>query len=255
MAVARHHYVLDYTRYLGIRKKIDWSKGVLARLPEHYKKFYEEWKHGPEIPVHWKPNEVLLYRHEETGEIKRRENIPIPITYPKEHNQGIWGGEGVVYGYKKKVYRKRRVPHWWAPTLIRTVVYSEILDKHMSLVTSAADLKSELALSIKRLLLLSIARKNLYPDDPKKQKEVYDKYQQYSIPEDEADWYGLSLQYACLKQEYLEAQEQPEPLKHRFRRELIDQLIHSEKNMQEIPKSEKGWLERLQEWNPFQNKS
>ena len=41
-----------------------------------------------------------------------------------------------MYGYKKKVYRKRRVPHWWAPTLIRTVVYSEILDKHMSLVVT-----------------------------------------------------------------------------------------------------------------------
>lgn len=64
------------------------------------------------------------------------QNIPIPVIYPEEHNQGIWGGEGVVKGFQKRNPTSRRVPHFWFPQLFREVVYSEILDKHMSLIVT-----------------------------------------------------------------------------------------------------------------------
>lgn len=45
--------------------------------------------------------------------------------------------------------------------------------------SKACDLRSELALTIKRNILLALADKTLYPDDPVKREEVYDKYKQY----------------------------------------------------------------------------
>lgn len=31
------------------------DEGPLARVPEHYKKFFWEWKKGPKAPVHYIP--------------------------------------------------------------------------------------------------------------------------------------------------------------------------------------------------------
>jgi len=45
--------------------------------------------------------------------------------------------------------------------------------------TPACDLKSLLALRLKRKILTALADKTLYPDDPEKHAEVYDKYKQY----------------------------------------------------------------------------
>lgn len=38
---------------------------------------------------------------------------------------------------------------------------------------------SELALKLKRQMLISLADKTLYPDDAVKREEVYDKYKKY----------------------------------------------------------------------------
>lgn len=62
------------------------------------------------------------------------QNVPIPVIYPAEHNEGLWGGEGVVKGFQKRDPNKRRVPHFWVPVLKRSVVYSEVLDKYMAVV-------------------------------------------------------------------------------------------------------------------------
>lgn len=37
-------------------------------------------------------------------------------------------------GFQKRDPTRRRVPHFWFPTLLRSVVYSEILDKHMTII-------------------------------------------------------------------------------------------------------------------------
>lgn len=64
------------------------------------------------------------------------QNVPIPLKFPPEHDEHIWGGEGVVQGFKKKDQYARRVPHFWIPVLKRSVVYSEVLDKYISVVVT-----------------------------------------------------------------------------------------------------------------------
>lgn len=64
------------------------------------------------------------------------QNVPIPLLFPNECHQALWGGEGVVQGFQKRHPRRRRVPHYWFPTLHRTVIYSEILNKHMTTVVT-----------------------------------------------------------------------------------------------------------------------
>lgn len=65
------------------------------------------------------------------------QNIPLPLKFPMQYNEQMWGGEAIVQGFLKKHRRyKRRVPHFWIPTLRRSVVYSEVLDKHMSVVVT-----------------------------------------------------------------------------------------------------------------------
>lgn len=53
--------------------------------------------------------------------------------YPNEMHSGIWGGEGVVEGLIKKGKYRSPVPKFWVPELKKTVVYSEILDKYLSI--------------------------------------------------------------------------------------------------------------------------
>lgn len=48
----------------------------------------------------------------------------------------MWGGEGVVQGFQKRDKYRRRVPHFWVPILKRSVVYSEILNKYISVVVT-----------------------------------------------------------------------------------------------------------------------
>lgn len=49
-------------------------------------------------------------------------------------NEGLWGGEAVVQGLRKKGKFKRKVSHFWLPFLKRSVVYSEVLDSYINVV-------------------------------------------------------------------------------------------------------------------------
>lgn len=46
-----------------------FSRGVPARLPEVYKKFYEEWNKPSTVPVHYIPEEGKWKRNPVTGEV------------------------------------------------------------------------------------------------------------------------------------------------------------------------------------------
>lgn len=59
------------------------------------------------------------------------QNQPLPLTYPKELDYGIWGGEAIVQGFKKKGKYRTKVAKFWVPALRRSVVYSQVLDSHM----------------------------------------------------------------------------------------------------------------------------
>lgn len=256
-------------KLLYVPKKTKISSGIGDRLPEAYKKFYKEWRHQVPEPVYYQPKLGKWTRDEKTGAVIPVQNVRIPIKYPKIMNYGIWGGEGVVQGFKQSGKYKSRVPYFWTPTLKKTVVYSEVLNKYISttvteraidlintnygldyylLNTNACNLKTNLSLKIKRQILMALRDKTLYPDDNVKQQAVYDKYKHYlqNYTHDEIEWYGLTFNEALLKMEELEEiNGKKEPLKAKFRMQLIEEL----KNSNETVEENKSWLNKL---NPFQ---
>jgi len=250
---------------------------VLNRVPEHYKQFYYEWRILPKSPVHYIP-EKGNYRLTEDGQIQHVQNIPLPLKYPKEANEGLWGGEGIVKGFMKRQPTKRRMPHYWVPTIKKTVVYSEILDRYMRigvteralklidqhygldsyiLETPPADLVSELAVKLRREMLLALVHESLYPDNEAKKKEILEKYKHHIIPAEEAEWYGLTLHEANRKQRKIEAAANiPVPLKDKFRQEFIQYLQESKDNadaavVEKESSSASEWLSTI---NPFGKK-
>ncbi|XP_011645266.1 39S ribosomal protein L28, mitochondrial [Pogonomyrmex barbatus] len=262
-------------RLYYIPKISRWSKGIGAELPEEFKKFWKEWKLQQPTAVHYIKQEGTYVRNDKTEEVRPVQNVPLPLLYPKEIDDGIWGGEAIVQGFKKKGLFKRRVPHFWIPHLKKSIVYSEVLDTYMRVVvtdrtlrlihesygfdhyllkTPACDLRSVLALRLKRQILIALADKTLYPNDPEKCAEVYAKYEQYlsAYTREEIEWYGLTYKEACLKWIKLKETE-PQPLKIQYRSELIAKLkenkIKEAENVDVIlPEEKTSWLNKL---NPF----
>ncbi|XP_044748489.1 39S ribosomal protein L28, mitochondrial [Coccinella septempunctata] len=259
-----------------------FEKGTGALLPEAYKKFFKEWIIQKPASVHYIPEVEKWKRNELTGEVKPVQDNPIPLIFPVEYNNQLWGGEGIVQGFQKRSELKRRVPHFWVPTLRRSVVYSEVLDKYMSVVvtdrainlinsnygfdhyllkTSACDLKSLLALRLKRRIL-----KDLYNECPayekgsEKQKRIMQEYGKYlsSFTREEVEWYGYTFPEACKKMEAILAeQNKPVPLKNIYRMELFEKLkaekISKENDPEGIKVSDSpsSWLQKI---NPFGRK-
>ncbi|KAK7500588.1 hypothetical protein BaRGS_00008163 [Batillaria attramentaria] len=161
-----------------------WTREVDSLLPEHYKQRCQEFMEREPAPVHFRPNLNRFTVRESTGERIPVQNVPVQVRYPQECNKGLWGGEGIVYGYKKnKGPMKPKLPAIWKPFIQKRVLYSEILDKHfiitvtlrtMDLIdehfgldsyilkTHESDLCSKLGMDLKREMLLALARKSLY---------------------------------------------------------------------------------------------
>lgn len=184
----------------GTKIKTKFDYGLASKLPPAYHKFLAEYNE-PASPVHFVPKSGKYVRNEETGQVTPIQNVPIPLKFPNESHQGIWGGEAVIKGFRQPDIRSRRIPRYWVPVLRREVVHSAILNKYMSLQvtertielihkhkgfdnyileTKASDLQSYLALSLKREMIKAI--QNGLPDladNPAQQKELLAKYQQY----------------------------------------------------------------------------
>ena len=225
-----------------------WTEGLKSRLPLHYKiRYTENWMKEPE-PVHYIPNSQKWVA-DENGEPRKVVNVNIPVTYPLESNHGLWGGEGIIFGLRKKDGKyKPLMPKIWKPFLTSRVLYSEILDKYLNITvtlrtlkmiddnygldfyilqTHDVDLKSKLGMKLKRLMLLAIANKSMYPNDSVKREEIYEKYKQFEIPVEEAEWIGLSLQEAERKQHEIEEKLEKQslaPLKNSFAAELLKEV-------------------------------
>ncbi|KAM6931808.1 large ribosomal subunit protein bL28m [Lycodopsis pacificus] len=221
------------------------KQGIYARLPRHYLKSLEQKE--PQ-PVHWKPLGVEYQANPTTGQKERVQDVPIPIYYPPHSQDGLWGGEGWISGFRYANNDKmsNRLKKTWKPQLFKRELYSEILDHKFTITvtartlnlidaafgfdfyilnTSKEDLKSKLGEDLKRAMLLRLARRNteLYPADPVKREKVYIKYKQFEIPGEEAEWLGLSLEEAVEKQRQLEHKE-PEPLFKACVEELVEEL-------------------------------
>ncbi|KRX36123.1 Asparagine--tRNA ligase, cytoplasmic [Trichinella murrelli] len=243
------------------RKVITWDKAeriwrnldiwrnpdsVVHRLPVFYKQRYWENLLRDREPVHWRPF-TERYRWNEKLKIREElENFPLAVIFPPEADLGLWGGEGIVKGYKLSNIPPRRkrflprfwLPRFWFPTLMKKVLYSEILDKYMLVTvtsrtlqlidenqgldyyllrTNEVDLCSKLGCKLKRILLLALARKEF--GQPEKADELLEKYAEFIIPESEAEWIGLDLNEACRKLQIMEQKVKPIPLLEIYRKE------------------------------------
>ncbi|XP_038548281.1 39S ribosomal protein L28, mitochondrial isoform X1 [Micropterus salmoides] len=222
------------------------KQGIYARLPKHYLKSLEQ---KEPTPVHWRPLGVQYRANPKTGQKERVQDVPIPIYYPPHSQDGLWAGEGWISGFRYANNDKMstRLRKTWKPQLFKRELYSEILDHKFTITVTARtldlidaaygfdfyilktpkeDLNSKLGMDLKRAMLIRLARKNteLYPNDPVKREKVYSKYkQQFEIPEEEAEWLGLSLEEAVEKQRQLEDKE-PEPLFKACVDKLVEEL-------------------------------
>ncbi|XP_076181840.1 mitochondrial ribosomal protein L28 [Ptiloglossa arizonensis] len=269
--------VKQFSQRLYYMPKITrWTKGIGAELPNEYKKFWKEWKIQQPTAVHYIKQEGTYWRNEETEVVSPIQNVPIPLLYPKELHQGIWGGEAVIQGFQKKGQYHRRYPHFWFPQLKKSVVYSEVLDTYMSVIvtnrtihlihehygfdhyllkTPACDLVSELALKIKRKILLALVDKTLYPTDPVKKEEIYAKYKEYITvyTREEIEWYGLTYKEACKKWiKQKQELKQVQPLKMIYRSQLIAQLKNNDHIEVKQVETYSSWLRKL---NPLAKNS
>ncbi|OQR73028.1 39S ribosomal protein L28 [Tropilaelaps mercedesae] len=223
------------------------------RFPKCYQQFLEDLKR-PRTPVNYVPLKERFYWDAEQGKVLPVIDAPIETLFPPESQKGLWGGEGVIKGYiqrkKSKVERPfaiKTTPKVWSPQVLSMVLYSEVLDKYLKtevtltaleridecfgldmylLKTPVQDLNSQLAFDLRRKILLALARKDLYPNDPAKREKMLKKYAEFIIPEEEAEWFGLNLRAATwklLEQEQY-ARWEGTPLKPQLRAKLIEAL-------------------------------
>ncbi|XP_031634250.1 39S ribosomal protein L28, mitochondrial isoform X2 [Contarinia nasturtii] len=252
--------------YKVIPKSV-FESGIASYLPKAYQNFYYQMEQEP-TPVHYIPKAGKYVQDEKTGVVKPVQNVPIPLKFPREFDKCLLGGEGIIKGFYKSKPQVRRFPHFWIPKLSRTAVYSEILNQHMEVLatdrvvqlihhykgfdeyimqTKAIDLRTKLALSIKRQMIKAIhAGIPGWADEPEEQREILAKYKKYGdqyTPE-EADWFGYNLYDATQRMEkILEAEREAKivPLKHEFRRKLIEDLkAVGMQNVERVVRTEQG---------------
>jgi large subunit ribosomal protein L28 len=119
--------------------------------------------------------------------------------------------------------------------------------------TPEIDLQSKLGMTLKREMLLALANKSMYPDNPMKRDAILKKYDKFIIPAEEAEWVGLSLHEAERKQHEVEEAERLRnlrPLKEVFAEELAQKLVSKQLDEPDGAKAS-SWLSKL---NPFQDK-
>ncbi|XP_074649924.1 large ribosomal subunit protein bL28m-like [Tubulanus polymorphus] len=255
-----------------------WNDGIMMRLPEHFKQSFIERHTKPQQPVHWRPAPDY-YRCPVTGEKRRQDNLNVPIKalHPKESKQGLWGGEGIVFGFYKKGMARRQ-PRFWRPKLEMRDFYSEILDRWMSIVvtprtldliddsygfdfyilqTHEVDLVSDLGMKLKREMLTALVDQSLLPNDEAKREKIFNKYKQFMVPKEEIEWMGLSIYEAWKKQCDLEEQnriQQTKPLKDVYMTELLKEIADFEEGYStggSVTSGASSWLSKM---NPFGKK-
>jgi len=225
-------------------------------------------------PVHYHVDERKFVA-DKYGNPVRVQNVPIPVIYPREANDGLWGGEGIVAGFRKKEDNpmKPRNARIWLPYLTKRILYSEILDRWMAITvtrrtmdliesscgfdnyilsTPENELCSKLGMTLKREMLRALVDKSMYSNDQARRDAVYEKYRKYEIPAEEVEWIGLSLYEAEMKQNELEEAERVRnlrPLKDVYADKLFLEL--SEKFALQAKLQPQSWLGKL---NPFQDK-
>uniref|UniRef100_H2YLT0 Large ribosomal subunit protein bL28m n=1 Tax=Ciona savignyi TaxID=51511 RepID=H2YLT0_CIOSA len=235
---------------------------IYNRLPEKWRNSFEEKRSllYQKLETGTKrPQASGLWRKKENGEPERVENIPLQVKYPSESRDGIWAGEGVVYGFKYARGKKmsRKFLKVWNPQLFTRSLYSEILDKKFTIAVTALtlDLIDEaygfdhfilqtsdkilegLGVRLKRKMLLKLAdQENLFPENKVKKDQIIKKYKKYIIDKEEASWVGLTLTEAMEKQYNIEKKAgifDPVPLLEVYTKQLKENVKISKENDQQ----------------------
>lgn len=249
---------------------------MLNRLPEHYYRHRTELQ-KPSTRVHDRPPETDFFDLKYNDRVKRVErvpDVPIEVMYPKEADLGLWGGEGIVKGYvKPRKYFQAGWPRpkYFFPELKKAVLYSEILDKHFTFIctgrtlalvdehhgldgyilrTPVQDLKSQLALQLRREMLLTLLGKKKPGRDEAHGGEMRKKYADCvtTMPPEEAEWFGLSTVDALKKAKLETAKRTAEarlPLKYALSRKLIEDLKNAKDSIDSEPSKPTGWMDRV----------
>ena len=156
---------------------------------------------------------------------KQSMSSPIPVVYPKRSREELWGGEGLIFGFRQRDRYERPHRTIWHPKLLHWTCYSEILDKNFETVVSdttldlidelegfdfyilktpAHELLSDLAMRIKGEILLALADKSYWPNDAKQFNLIKEKYKDCVIPREQAEWVGLSPEEAVFRAQLAE---------------------------------------------------
>ncbi|KAL4230369.1 39S ribosomal protein L28 [Mactra antiquata] len=239
-----------------------WTDKCERLLPTHYKQRCLEYMLKEPKPVHWVPD-PRKYKLDEYGTRHDVQNHPILVRYPVQCNYGLWGGEGTVQCYLRNVKGQKhtqmmtpRVAKFYSPYLVNRLLYSEILDKwykipctnramdlidevfgldYYILQTHERDINSKLGMDIKRLMLLRLCQDSKCDDLSEDRQKVFNRYKKFMIPEEEAEWVGLSTQEALEKAE----NEMKEKMKTPPLKDLIgEKYLQDLKNFNEGTNSE-----------------
>ncbi|KAI5946609.1 39S ribosomal protein L28, mitochondrial [Manis javanica] len=194
-------------------KQLLLREGLCSRLPSHYLRSLEEAR--TPTPVHYRPHGAKFKISPKNGQRERVEDVPIPIYHPPESQLGLWGGEGWILGHRYTNNDKlsKRVKKVWKPQLFQRELHSEILDATFSVTVTMRTLNLIDEAYGFDFYILKTPKEDLCPKFGMdlKRAAIYDKYQEFVIPEAEAEWVGLTLDEAVEKQRLLEEKD-PVPL-------------------------------------------
>lgn len=73
-------------------------EGLASRLPAHYLRSLDDER--PPAPVHYRPHGARYKVNPRNGQRERVQDVPIPLYWPREAQQGLWGGEGWILGQR-----------------------------------------------------------------------------------------------------------------------------------------------------------
>jgi len=236
------------------------------RLPSHWREDYETLDSPPhqQLPTEGskRPYASGLWKKDDKGRPVRVEVTPLNIHYCKEAEEGLWGGETIVKGYRyprgdKMTKRNKR---YWKPRTHKRTFYSEILNREISttvtplaldqideaygfdfyILKTPTSILRKFGSDLKREMLLTLAFKEerLYPHDKEKQDEIFGKYQDHVIDGEKASWVGLDLIEAMHKQYDIEkasGKDKPVPLLEIYSGQLREQIAKEQDEAETTP--------------------
>jgi len=234
-----------------------------SRLPEHFKKNYlAKLQQKPDL-LHQDPYEAKYRIDGETGFRLPIQDPPVRTMRPPTFDRVLFGGERIIHGYTKprpnlangpftvvdEPQEKKR-PEFWFPVYKIHTFFSEILDRYIQvpvtdttldavdaaagfdlyiLKTDVLNLDSRLGECYKKEMMTRLRNGEAGPVDAdvKTKAEIYEKYKDHLLPEEEVEWLGLTLSEACAKQLKIEdkmAENRTIPLKYVFAKKVFDEL-------------------------------